>query len=98
MHPAFAALAYRAWAGLAIATFVTAVAYGLSYMRTLRKMIEEPDITPGSRSFGWLPPFGNPVQTAIGQFSVRSLLRSRQHRLILVFYLGIGMAVTLCFF
>ena len=57
--------------------------------------MEEPDITPGSRRLGWLPPFGNRVQTAIGQFSVRTLVRSRQHRMILAFYLGIGFALTI---
>lgn len=92
MYAPLAPLARRAWMGLAITAFGTAVAYALSYMRTLRKIVEEPDITPGSRSFGWLPPFGNRVQTAIGQFSVRTLVRSRQHRVILAFYLGTGFA------
>jgi hypothetical protein len=95
LAPALAPLARRAWMGLAIAVCGTAVAYALSYMRTLRKIVEEPDITPGSRGFGWLPPFGNRVQTAIGQFSVRTLVRSRQHRMILAFYLGIGFAFTI---
>src|SRR5205807_7115516 len=57
--------------------------------------VEEPDIAPGSRGASWLPRFGNPVQTAIGQFTVRTLARSRQHRMILAFYLGIGFALTL---
>jgi hypothetical protein len=35
------------------------------------------------------------VQTGIGQFAVRTLVRSRQHRLILAFYLGIGLALTI---
>ena len=95
MHPALAPLARRAWTGLAIVTAGTAVAYALSYLRTLRKIVEEPDITPGSRGLSWLPRFGNRVQTAIGQFSVRSLGRSRQHRVILAFYLGIGFAFTI---
>jgi len=64
-------------------------------LRTLRKIVEEPEITPGSRSLGWLPRFGDRIQTAIGQFSVRTLARSRQHRMILAFYLGIGFAVTI---
>jgi hypothetical protein len=42
-----------------------------------------------------LPRFGNRVQTAIGQFTVRTLVRSRQHRVILAFYLGIGFALTI---
>ena len=95
MHPLLLPLARRAWLGLAITTGGTAVAYTLSYLRTLRKIVEEPDITPGSRRFGWLPRFGSPLQNAIGQFSVRTLVRSRQHRVILAFYLGIGFALTI---
>jgi hypothetical protein len=95
MYSPLAPLARRAWMALAITAFGTAVAYAFSYMRTLRKIVEEPDITPGSCCFGWLPPFGNGVQTAIGQFTVRSLVRSRQHRVILAFYLGIGFAFTI---
>jgi hypothetical protein len=92
--PALPSLARRAWIGLAIAVSVTAVAYALSYFRTLRKIVEEPDIMPGSRRFGWLPRFGNTTQTAIVQFSIRTLMRSRQHRVILAFYLGLGFAIT----
>jgi len=94
-HPALVPLARRAWLGLAVTAFAAAVAYALSYMRTMRQILEEPDITSGPRSFKWLPRFGNQLQTAVGQFSVRSLTRSRQHRLILAFYLGIGLAFTI---
>jgi len=94
-HPLLASLARRAWIGLAIALSGTAAAYALSYLRTLRKIVEEPDITPASRGTVWLPRFGNLEQTAIGQFSVRTLARSRQHRVILAFYLGIGFAFTI---
>lgn len=94
MHPALAPLARRAWMGLAVAAVAATGAYALSYMRTMRQIVEEPDIAPSLRGFRWLPRFGNPVQTAIGQFCVRTLARSRQHRLILAFYLGIGLAFT----
>jgi hypothetical protein len=94
MHPALAPLALRAWIGLAAVACVAAVAYTLSYWRTLRKIVEEPDIVPGSRRFSWLPQFGNQPQTAIGQFTVRTMARSKQHRLIVGFYLGIGLAFT----
>lgn len=94
MHPALEPLARHAWRGLAGVMCLTLVAYTLSYWRTLRQIVEEPDIVPGSRRWGWLPRFGNQAQTAIGQFSVRTLARSRQHRLILGFYLGIGLAFT----
>jgi len=95
MLPVLAPLARRAWIGLAIAVIGTAAAYALSYLRTLRRIVEEPDILAGSHAGHWLPPFGSRVQTAIGQFSMRSLVRSRQHRVILAFYLGIGFAFTI---
>ena len=95
--PALAPLAARAWIGLAIAVGTTAAAYALSYFRTLHKIAEEPDIVPGSHRSNWLPRFGNSPQTAIVQFSIRTLLRSRQHRVVLAFYLGIGFACTIFF-
>lgn len=95
MPPAMNWLAQRAWLGLATAVAGAAVAYGLSYARTMRQIAEEPDIAPGARRFRWLPRFGDGTQTAIGQFCVRTLGRSRQHRLIWAFYLGLGLAFTL---
>jgi CubicO group peptidase (beta-lactamase class C family) len=92
MHPAMEPLAHRAWIGLAVVLGVTSVSYAMSYWRTLRKIVEEPDIVAGRRGMRWLPAFGTPAQTAIGQFSLRTLARSRQHRMILAFYLGIGLA------
>jgi CubicO group peptidase (beta-lactamase class C family) len=94
MHPALEPLARRAWMGLAGVVCVATVAYTLSYWRTLRKIVEEPDIVPGSPRWSWLPRFGSQPQTAIGQFSVRTLARSKQHRLIVGFYLGVGLAFT----
>jgi hypothetical protein len=72
----------------------TAFAYAASYRRVLRKIVEQPDIAPGHRH-AWLPPFGGSFETAIAQFSVRSLFRSRQHRMIYAFYLGIGLAFAI---
>jgi hypothetical protein len=95
MHPALVPLARRAWMGMAVAALAAAAAYALSYLRTIRQIVEEPDITPARRGFRWLPRFGGAIQTAIGQFCVRTLARSRQHRLILAFYLGIGLAFTI---
>jgi len=96
LHPALAPFARRAWVGLAVAVCATAMAYAASYFRTLRKIVEQPDISPAFRS-GWLPHFGGSFETAIVQFSIRSLLRSRQHRMIFAFYLGMGMAVAILF-
>ena len=96
LHPALAPFARRAWVGLAAAVCATAMAYAASYFRTLRKIVEQPDISPAFRS-GWLPHFGGSFETAIVQFSIRSLLRSRQHRMIFAFYLGMGLAVAILF-
>ena len=97
MQLALAPLAIRAWLGLAIAGSATAFVYSLSYFRTLGRIAEEPDIVPRFRRLRWLPRLGGALETAIGQFSIRTLLRSRKHRLILAFYLGIGLALTILF-
>ena len=96
LHPALAPLAQRAWIGLVIALCATALAYAMSYLRTMRKIVEEPDIAPAFRS-RCLPHFGGSFETAIAQFSVRTLLRSRQHRMIFSFYLGAGFAFATLF-
>jgi hypothetical protein len=93
--PTLAVLAQRAWIGLGAALSATVLAYALSYLRTLRKIVEEPDIVSGARGGTWLPRFGKAVDTAIVQFSLRALLRSRLHRIILAFYLGVGFALVI---
>jgi CubicO group peptidase (beta-lactamase class C family) len=95
MHPVLGPLASRAWIALGASAFVAAAAHALSWMRTLRQIVEQPEISSGPRSVRWLPRFGTQAQTAIGQFAIRTLARSRQHRLILAFYWGIGLAVTI---
>jgi len=95
--PALPELARRAWLAIAIAFGVTASAYTLAYFRTLRRIVEEPDIAPASSGQNWLPRLGNGFATAIGQFSIRTMLRSRQHRLLLSLYLGVGFAATIIF-
>jgi CubicO group peptidase (beta-lactamase class C family) len=97
LHPALAPFAHRAWLGLAIAAGSTSIGYVLSYFRTLRQIVEEPDILPGRRACGWLPSFGSPFHTAIARFSIRTILRSRQHRVIVAFYLGLGFAISILF-
>jgi CubicO group peptidase (beta-lactamase class C family) len=96
LHPALVPFARRAWIGLIVAVCATAAAYAVSYFRTLRKIVEEPDIARGVGG-GWLPRFGGLFETAIVQFSIRSLLRSRQHRMIFAFYLGVGFAFAILF-
>jgi hypothetical protein len=94
MQRALAPLARRAWIGLAVSASGAVAALLLSYFRMLPKIIEQPDILPGARTPAWSPRFGNSLKSAITLFSLRTLLRSRQHRMILSFYLGIGLAIV----
>ena len=77
--------ARRAWMGLGIVIAGTGVTYALSYLRTLRRSwrsrISRP--TPAAPVAAALR---DRLQTAVGQFGVRALVRSRQHRMILAFY------------
>jgi CubicO group peptidase (beta-lactamase class C family) len=97
MPPALAYLARRAGMGLALAGCGAALAYLICYFRTLRKIAEQPDILPGRAGLRWLPRFGNAFPTAVVQFSIRTLLRSRQHRVILSFYLGLAFGLAIFF-
>ena len=95
VNPTFILLARRAWVGLALAVPGATSALLLSYFRTMRQIVEEPDILPGSHGGRRLPHIGSALQTAILLFSFRSLTRSRQHRIVLAFYLGVGFAIAL---
>jgi CubicO group peptidase (beta-lactamase class C family) len=99
MHPALQPLARCSWIGLAAVLCVSPIVYALSYWRMLSAIAEEPDITPTPPRWEFfgkerLVGFGARSQLAITQFGVRTLARSRQHRLILSFYLGTGLAFT----
>jgi len=85
-------LARRAWLGLAVGAAGALSALLLSYLRTMRKTIEEPDLVSSSRWLHWPRAFGGGLRTAIVLFSFRSLVRSRQHRLAFVFYLALALA------
>ncbi|GGG76970.1 hypothetical protein [Edaphobacter dinghuensis] len=97
MLPAFAPLARRAWVGIAVATVVGAISVLLAYFRVMGKIIETPDIAPGGRRVNLPLRFGTLLQTAVVLFSVRTLLRSRQHRMLLSFYLGATFAIVLAY-
>ena len=88
-------LARRAWVGLGVALFGAAASLLLCYLRTMKKTVEEPDLVPAARGWHWTPRFGNALQTAILLFSFRSFTRSRQHRLILAFFLSVVFAIML---
>jgi hypothetical protein len=95
MHPALAPLLRRAGIGIAVVLPGAGMALLGSYLRTIRKIVEEPDIVPATHGKHWQLYFGNSLHTAIVSFALRSLLRSRQHRLTIAFYLGVGFTLAL---
>lgn len=95
LPPEIAWLARRAWIALGLAVFGAAASLILCYLRTMKKTVEEPDLVPRAGGLHWTPRFGGPLQTAIVLFSFRSITRSRQHRVILAFYLSIVFAIAL---
>jgi hypothetical protein len=92
---ALAPLARRAWISLGAVGFGAVAVYTVSYARTLRQIEEQPDV--GSPRGAWLPPVGPSPRTAVTRFSVRTALRSAQHRMILAFYWGISFALAMIF-
>lgn len=88
-------LARRAWIGLGCSGFGAIVSLLVCYLHTMRKTVEEPDLVPARRGFHFAPHLGGSLQTAVLFFILRSLRRSRQHRVILAFFLSITIALTL---
>lgn len=88
-------LARRAWIGLGVVVPGAAASLLLSYLYTMRKTVEEPDLAKRTRAVHWTPRFGSRFHTAIVLFSIRSLMRSRQHRLAFCFYLAIILSIAL---
>jgi hypothetical protein len=91
----FAPLARRAWESLAVAICAGMASVLLAYFRTMGKTVEEPDIVPGAPRGEWPARLGSLLQTCVAIFSIRTLTRSRQHRILLCFYLGTGFAIIL---
>jgi hypothetical protein len=90
-------LSHRAWIGLALAILGSTSSLLLCYLRTLRKTIEEPDLVPASRGFPGKLRFGTALDTAVLLFTLRSLVRSRQHRLAFACYLAVVLVITVLF-
>jgi len=79
MHPALAPLMQRAWIGLLVALIGSAVAYSLSYARTLSRIADEPDIPlalsagavfPSSGADSRLLPPGSPFEVLCAANSI----------------------------
>lgn len=88
-------LAQRAWIGLACAVIGAVASLLICYLQTMRKTVEEPDLVPARRGFHFTPHLGDSLQTAVFFFILRSLRRSRQHRVILAGFYAIVVACAL---
>jgi hypothetical protein len=100
-NAALATLARRALAGVGSAALVAAGAYALAYARQMRRTVEQSGIAPGAAPW-WraIAPWAaiarvlarRAPERAILVFIGRTLARSRQHRLLLAVYAGMGLA------
>lgn len=95
MHPELVPLAHRAWIALAISTLGALTALLLCYFRTLPRIVEHPEILPAMRSHPFR--FGSSLESVMTLFSLRTLLRSRRHRMILSVYFGLGLTIVIGF-
>jgi hypothetical protein len=102
--PILMPFATRALWCLGAAAGTAAAAFALAFHRSLRRVLEQPDITstgsgPASRFGRWILHrlFEKPLDRAILLFTARTLVRSRQHRLLLAAFGGIGMAIALVY-
>ncbi len=103
--PAFVPLAARAVWSLAAVCLFTFATIAVTYRRTIRRVIEHSDIAPGESrgtllkvaSAFTLRTLADPIDRAVLLFSARTLARSRQHRLMLAFYVGTAFAISLAY-
>ncbi len=93
--PVVATLAWKALLAVGLAVGGALLSLSLAYRSMARKMVEEPDIVANAGS-AWDAPWPkSPLHRAVLQFSWRSLARSRQMRLILALYSGVGLALAM---
>ena len=93
--PVVARLAHSAEIGLLAIVSSALLLLGISYGRTMRRIVESPDIQPAGRRRGSWHLDRHRVLWGIVLFSWRTLLRSRQHRVILALYWGFGLGFAL---
>ncbi len=94
------------WIWVLAAVFAVGVPAAMAaFPHVFRRTVEQPDIIsagrrrPASRLLPLLARrlFVRPLERAIVLFSARTLLRSRQHRLLLAMWSGVGLAISLVY-
>jgi hypothetical protein len=103
--PIITGLAAMAVRNLALIAGLAGCVFALSWLRNMRSIVESPDIT-SSGGQALVARCGNllvkcilrrPLDRAILLFIARTAVRSRQHRLLLAAYGGIGFALAVSF-
>jgi hypothetical protein len=87
-------LARRAWLALAFAASTACLSIFLGYLRSIRRIVEQPDIIPRKGGIWQILQLGTGSAAAVLLFSAMTLLRSRKHRVLLAFYWGAGAAIV----
>ena len=85
--------AVRSWSALGLAGAGGIATVLFSYARGMRRVVEEPEVVPGRAWVSWMR--GGTVERAVVLFALQTIFRSRQHRMMLSFYMGAGFGVTL---
>ncbi len=88
-------LAWRAWIAFAAVLAGASGALAMCYLRTMKKTVEEPDLLPGARGLHLGSRAGGSLRSAIVIFCLRSITRSRQHRVLLAFYWSLVFAFAI---
>lgn len=94
-YDAMPVLASRALVGVAAAVVLSTFAYGVSYLQTLRRIAESPDLVSVSTRAIWIGGHG-PLR-ALTEFSIKTLLRSGPPRMVMALYWGLGLAFAIAF-
>jgi len=89
-------LAARAWTGVGVAITMAAIAYGVSYVRALRDIAEEPDVI-ATVAIHSMPLLGHGPARGLFDFTLKTLFRSAQSRMVMALYWGLGVAFAVAF-
>ena len=98
LEPLAVKLAWRGLAGLAAAACAALITYLWSYRRHRVRMLESPVMAPTTKRRDWLAGLvdwliPDPRELAVFAFVAKTLVRSRQHRLVLTAFAAIAVAV-----
>lgn len=95
LPPDLALRARHGWSFFALLIPLACLCYMVSYRTVTRQIVEQPDIAPSRRNPLFALRLGGCWETAVVLFSVRTLVRSKQHRVVLALYLGLALAIVI---